>query len=69
MNHLSKSEVKTLLLADMDKKTRNEFYRDGMKCLNCGDPQNCGDALFIIGGYKCCQKCKDAIVNTIKENL
>lgn len=66
---LSRAEVKQMLLDDLARKTKGEFFHDGMKCLTCGYPVSAGAPLYIIGGKKCCQDCMDAIVKTIKEFL
>lgn len=67
---LPKSEVKAMLIADLEnKKTKFEFFHDGMTCPSCGFPVNSGDPLYIIGGKKCCKDCKNAIITIVKEHL
>lgn len=66
---LPKTDVKMLLLADIDKKQPREFYRDGMSCQGCGSIVHSGDPLYVFGGRNCCEGCKNAIVKCIKEHL
>lgn len=67
---LSRADVKNMLVMDLEnKKTKFEFFHDGMNCPTCGYPVRAGDALYIIGGKKCCEDCKDAIIKTVKEYL
>jgi len=67
---LSRVDVKNMVVSDLEnKKTKFEFFHDGMSCPTCGYPVRAGDALYIIGGNKCCSDCKGDIIKVVRENL